>query len=80
MSSSDGNKALILRMFEAINTGRAAAREICSQEVVLHSVDIGGLRAFIEQQIGHLFVMFPDASASIDDVVAEGGKWRPGRP
>ncbi len=79
--SIEENKALILRIVEAINKGGttfvAKAPEFYSDDIVLHdahSQDIRGLHDYVERHIKHLFEVFPDASVAVEDTFAEGDK------
>ncbi len=79
--SIEENKALVLRIVEAINKGGAAfmakAPEFYADDIVLHdahSQDIRGLHDYVERHVKHLFDVFPDASVAVEDIVAEGDK------
>ncbi len=79
--SVEQNRALVLRIVETLGKGGAAfiarAPEFYAEDIVLHdarSQDIRGLHDYVEQHVKHLFDVFPDASVTVEDIIAEGDK------
>ncbi len=72
--STEENKALARRAYEALNQGNLAAfYEVFSPDFVLHnaSMTIQGLEAY-RQWLSMYLAAFPDAQTSVEDVIAEG--------
>jgi len=67
--SAKENKALMRRLFEEINKGKAAA-----MAAIDRSIDMRGDLKNIKQIISEEFSAFPDLHYTIDDMVAEGDK------
>ncbi len=79
--SAEGNKALVLRLVDALNKDRAAvvskAPEFLANDIVLHDAhgqDIRGIHDYVERHLGHLFEVYPDARVAVEDIIAEGDK------
>jgi len=66
--SAKENKALVRRLFEEYNKGKAAA-----MAEIDRSIDIPDLKHF-KQMESEAFSAFPDMHVTIDDMVAEGDK------
>jgi len=66
--SAKENKALVRRLFEELNKGKAAA-----MAAIDRSIDIPYLKDF-KQSYSEFFSAFPDLHYTIDDMVAEGDK------
>ena len=79
MSALD-NKALIRRMTEALNNGtwREAFDALCTPTFVGHDptapADVVGPQALKDYAYDPWFAAFPDAQATIEDLIAEGDK------
>jgi len=78
--STNENKALERRYFEAFNKGKdavmAATDELYSKDFVFHGAtgeELHGLKA-IKKYVDEMLHMFPDVHMTIDDLVAEGDK------
>ena len=72
--STEDNKALTRRGYEALNERNWAAFEaLCAPDFVLHnaSMTIQGYEAY-KQFISMYFTAFPDARLTIEDIIAEG--------
>lgn len=71
--STDDNKALILRWWEALNLHSVAGlRELCGPDYVWHGPGIVGDRdlAGVTQTGRAFFMAFPDAHWTVDDLIA----------
>ncbi len=75
------NKALVLRLVDALNRDREAivskASEFLADDIVLHDAhgqDIRGIHDYVERHLRHLFEVYPDASIAVEDIIAEGDK------
>ena len=71
-------KALVHRLFDEYNKGKAAAwavaDEVCTTDFVLHSTeDVRGLTNF-KQHDSQLFTAFPDIHFTVEDIIVEGDK------
>ena len=66
--SAKENKALVRRLFEEFNKGKAAA-----MAAIDRWIDIPDLKDF-KQMESEIFDAFPDMHVTIDDMVAEGDK------
>ncbi len=74
--STEENKALARRAYDAVNQGNwAAVYELFSPDFVLHnaSMTIQGLEAY-KQFVSMYLAAFPDAQSAIEDLIAEGDK------
>jgi len=75
--SVEENKAIVGRIFEELNKGKAAAlEELFDANCVFHAAgieDIHGIEG-VKQRVDTAFSAFPDYRAKIDDVLAEGDK------
>ena len=72
--STEDNKALTRRAYEALNQRNwAAFAELVTPDFVLHnaSLTIQGLEAY-KQFLSMYYAAFPDASVTIEDLIAEG--------
>jgi steroid delta-isomerase-like uncharacterized protein len=76
--SAKENKALMRRLFEEFNKGKAAAMAVIDEMYATNFVshgdkDIRGIQN-IKQSMNEGFKAFPDYHYTIDDMVAEGDK------
>ncbi len=74
--STEDNKALARRAYEAVNQGNLAdIYELFSPDFVLHnaSMTIQGLEAY-KQWFSMYITAFPDAQSTIEDMIAEGDR------
>lgn len=74
--STEENKALARRAYDAVNQGNwAAVYELFSPDFVLHnaSMTIQGLEAY-KQFVSMYLTAFPDAQSTIEDMIAEGDR------
>jgi len=79
--SAKENKAIVRRLFEELNKGKAAAMsvidELYATDYVVHgsteSEDIRGLKDF-KQSTSKYYNAFPDLHYTLDDMVVEGDK------
>jgi len=67
--SAKENKALVRRLFEALNKGKAAA-----MAAIDRSIDMRGDLKDFKQKESEWYDAFPDMHITIDDMVAEGDK------
>jgi predicted ester cyclase len=67
--SAKENKALVRRLFEEFNKGKAAA-----MAAIDRSIDMRGDLKDFKQMESEAFSAFPDMHVTIDDMVAEGDK------
>jgi predicted ester cyclase len=74
------NKALVRRLYESLNKGKAAhmavVDELCATEGAYHTGTGREFRSLADckQQVGELFDAFPDLHITIDDMIGEGDK------
>jgi steroid delta-isomerase-like uncharacterized protein len=74
--SPEDNKALVVRYIESLNEGNLPSEEFIGPGFVFHDpgmpdvVDLAGIRRFVAET----FSAFPDLSATVEDLIAEGDR------
>jgi steroid delta-isomerase-like uncharacterized protein len=78
--STEENKAVVRRIWEAFNKGQEAAMaaldELCTPDYVWHGPGVFGDMdvAAIKQMMPAFFTAFPDQRYTVEDLIAEGDK------
>ena len=72
--SLERNKAIVRRLYEAVNTqDLSSIEDFMAPEYVDHTRNINGLEA-LEQFGNFIFKTFPDFHEKMEDIIAEGDK------
>jgi steroid delta-isomerase-like uncharacterized protein len=74
--SAEENKALVVRYIEFLNRGNLPSEEFMAPGFVLHDPGIPDASdlASVRQFLADTFSAFPDLTATIEDLIAEGDK------